>query len=313
MARHSLNAQHRRHWWRRAVPAGGVLAAMCATVVGVAGAMPSTSTTDVTFVPLTPAHVLFSGKSIGANKTFAGVVIGGATTAPTNATTVQIKVAAKGTTTGVLNFYPTGNPSGGSGQSLSYSATNSTTTIEENVGLKDELTFANNGSGTATVTATLIGYSTQVTAGDIGGTGGSTGEVLTNNGSGGTGWASPGGYAFGTYTTTGLFGPNSMTIASVDVFPGAWVASWSGAVLVLNGQTTVQCQIVSPGGNIVGETAATIPSGSTASMSARGLFRTTGGTLTFRCNASAPGVQMTMGNLDVTTLQIADGPGVALN
>jgi hypothetical protein len=160
-------------------------------VVGVAGAAPTTSTTDVTFVSLTAPHQVLSG-TIAANKTLSEVVIGGSTTVPADATTVKLTVTAKGAAGGVLNFYPAGNLAGASGQTLSYpsGSTVAATTIEENVGQSGELTFANAGTGSATVVAKLIGYSTQVTAGDLNGVGGSNGQVLTNDGAGGASWQS---------------------------------------------------------------------------------------------------------------------------
>ena len=168
---------------------------MCAvggiTLAGVAAASP-TSTTSVSFVALNPAHKVLSAATIAANKTSSPVVAGGATTVPTNATAVQLTVIAKGAAGGVLNFYPAQNVSGGSGQSLPYPSGSGSvsTTIQENIGQGDALTFANASSGSVVVTATITGYSTQVTAGTINGTGGTTGQVLTNTGTG-TSWQNP--------------------------------------------------------------------------------------------------------------------------
>jgi hypothetical protein len=176
---------------RRAVPVAvaAVAAAGALAVAGIAGAAPTSSTTDVAIVPLTLGHKVLSNVTISANKTTSPVVAGASTTVPTNATTVRLTVTAKGAKAGVLNFYPAGNLGGGSGQSLAYPAgTLVSTTIQENVGQSNELTFANAGTASVVVNATLTGYSTQVTAGDIGGTGGSNGQVLTNNGSGGAAW-----------------------------------------------------------------------------------------------------------------------------
>jgi hypothetical protein len=124
--------------------------------------------------------------TFAANKTDSVVVIGSSTTVPSDATTVQLNVAAKGTKGGVIAVYPAGNPAGGSGQSLAYAAGSvlASTTVEENAGQAGELTFANSGVASATVTASVTGYSTQVTAGDINGVGGTAGQALTNTGSG---------------------------------------------------------------------------------------------------------------------------------
>lgn len=157
-------------------------------IAGVAGA--TGSTTEVSFVALSPARTVLSNASIAANKTNSPVVIGSTTTVPSNATAVQLTVTAKGASSGTLAFYPALNPSGGSGQSLHYPGSNlvATTTIQENVGQAGELTFFNNGAGSATVTAKITGYSTQVTAGDINGVGGTSGQLLTNDGAGGAVW-----------------------------------------------------------------------------------------------------------------------------
>ena len=181
----------RRRSWRRPMALVGVAVLAVGMLAGVAGA--SGTTTNVTFVPLSPAKVILSNVNIGANKTSSAVVIGGTTTVPSNATTVQLTVTAKGASIGTLNFYPTLNPSGGSGQTLAYPGSNvaASTTIQENVGQASSLTFANSGIGTATVTAKITGYSTQVTAGDINGVGGTNGQVLTNDGAGGAAWTTP--------------------------------------------------------------------------------------------------------------------------
>jgi hypothetical protein len=274
--------QARRQWLRRG-GAVGVAAAAGLLVVGVAGATPTTSTTDVTFVPVTPTHVLFSGKSIAANKSFSAVVIGGATTAPTNATTVQVKVSAKGAAGGVLNFYPAGNVGGGSGQFLSYPSGNGTVseTIEENVGLKDELTFANTGSGSATVTATLLGYSTQVTAGDMSPTGGTAGQVLTNTGVGAVWQTHTHAYSNSLINVTSVT-TTASTILSLAVPAGSYEVS--AHFTPQGGGNYGSCYLMSPGNNpIAFGTVSLSPSNPFESASMDGLVTTTGGNLSLSC------------------------------
>ena len=161
-------------------------------LAGVAGA--SGTTTNVSFVALSPAKLLLSNVSIVSKKTNSPVVIGGATTVPSDATTVELQVSAKSATAGTLDFYPALNPTGGSGQTLAYPSGNvlATATIQENVGQSGEVTIYNAGSATAVVTVKILGYSTQVTAGDINGVGGTAGQVLTNDGNGGTSWQTVG-------------------------------------------------------------------------------------------------------------------------
>ena len=180
-----------RRSWRRAMALVATAVLAVGMLAGVAGA--SGSTTNVTFVPLTPTKLLLSNVTIASKKTNSPVVIGGTTTVPADATTVELTVSAKGASAGTLQFYPALNPSGGSGQTLAYPGSNVvvSTTIQENVGQSGELTFYNNGIGSAVVTARIIGYSTQVTAGDINGVGGTSGQVLTNDGSGGAAWQTP--------------------------------------------------------------------------------------------------------------------------
>jgi hypothetical protein len=110
--------------WRRPVAIGAVLAAAAGGSVGftlAANASGSGSTTDVTFIPVSPAYKLLTAKSMATNSTLNEVVSGAKTTVPTDATTVELNVEAGGTTAGILNFHPTGNLLGGSGQSLSWS------------------------------------------------------------------------------------------------------------------------------------------------------------------------------------------------
>ena len=145
---------------------------------------PHVTTTGVQFVALNPPVTVLNNKAIALNKSFSVIVIGGKTTVPTNATTVQLSVTAGGTAAGIVNIFPAGNPSGGSGQFMQWAAGSSQTqTIVENVGTRDELTFADN-TGAAKVTAVITGYSTQVADGDISPADGTAGQVLTNTGTG---------------------------------------------------------------------------------------------------------------------------------
>jgi len=224
-------------WRSRRRRGGGAATALCAvgglTLAGVAAASP-TSTTSVSFVALNPAHKVLSAATIAANKTSSPVVAGGATTVPTNATAVQLTVIAKGAAGGVLNFYPGQNVSGGSGQSLPYPSGSGSvsTTIQENIGQADELTFANASSGSVVVTATITGYSTQVTAGTINGTGGTTGQVLTNTGTGAS-WANLPAIPFGTNPNPASPGTQggSCTLGQVLLMAGTvYPTNWMPAI-----------------------------------------------------------------------------------
>jgi hypothetical protein len=179
----------RRRSLRRPVAIASISVLTLGVLAGVAGA--SGSTTNVSFTLLTPSKVLLTNASIAAHKTNSPVVIGGTTTVPSDATTVELAVSAKGATSGTLDFYPADNVDA-AGQTLTYPSGNAwvTTTIYENVGQSGEVTFYNAGTGTAVVSAKIVGYSTQVTAGDISPADGTTGQVLTNTGTGAQ-WSDP--------------------------------------------------------------------------------------------------------------------------
>ena len=180
----------RRRSVRRVAAATALLAA---AGFGATAALadPPAPQTQVTIIPLTLAHKV-ANVTIAANKTYSTQVSGANTTVPANATTVQITVTAKGAAGGTIDIYPAGNPSGGSGQTVSFPAGNvlSSNIVEEKIGEASKVTFLNNSAGSAVVTATLNGYSTQVTYADINGAGGTNGQVLTNTGTG-TQWTTP--------------------------------------------------------------------------------------------------------------------------
>jgi hypothetical protein len=276
-------------------------------LVGVAVATPTTSTTDVAIVPLTVGHKVLSGATIHANSSASPVVSGGSTTVPTNATTVRVTVLAKGAAAGVLSFYPYGNPSGGSGQTLAYPAGSVavTGTIQENIGQSNKLTFANAGAGSVVVTATLTGYSTQVTAGDINGTGGTAGQVLTNNGTGGASWESAGA-AYGGRSGDAMANPNGVQVASVTVPAGSYTVSFTagGQDLAATVEEHAACYLLSPDGGIsnaisVGLVALSA-SATQESIAASGLLTTSGGTVIVTCYASTTHIDIRNPSLILT-------------
>lgn len=227
--RHSLPASpRRRHLITGAVGAavGGVL------VATFAGANPATTdTTDVAFVSI-PAKQVMGNNSIAAGKVESAVVIGGTTTVPSNATTVQLLVTVRGTKDGTLKLYPAGNPAGTSGDTLSWPAGGTaTTTMAENVGMSNKVSVENGSLAAAIVTVKITGYSTQVTAGGINGSGGSAGQALVNNGAGGVVWGEPG-RAYSSYQAAS----QNITFAgavmrTVNVPPGAYVLRFNGTVV----------------------------------------------------------------------------------
>jgi hypothetical protein len=274
--------------WRRLAAVGLGTALVAGSVIGVAGASPTTSTTDVTFVTLTPAHKVLSA-TIAANKSTVAVVSGGSTTVPTNATTVQVVLTAKGVKAGVINIYPTGNISGGSGQFLSYPGFNTveSATIQENIGQANELTFANSGFGSATVTATVTGYSTQVTAGDINGIGGSAGQVLTNDGPAGVSWGPGGGAVYADQQTSIDFLTTSASaVVSVTVPAGTYAVSVNAdARSTKAGFDEVACYLLTPTGTIIDDSFTELNGQSyfAEPVSLSGVMTTTGGSVNLNC------------------------------
>jgi hypothetical protein len=215
------------------------------TVATVSFAIPTTSTTNVAFISLTTPRKVLNAVSVAANKSTSAVIAGGTTTVPTNATAVKLTVTAKGTAGGTLNFYPAGNDAGGSGQYLSYPSGNSpvSATIEENIGQSDELTVANSGSGSAVVSMTVLAYSTQVTAGDLNGVGGTNGQVLTNDGVGGASWHDPAGPQ--TYASRLNDWPGNFTLT--DFIPaGTYLVTMKTDGFSI-GAATFNCSVQTPG------------------------------------------------------------------
>jgi hypothetical protein len=291
------------------------------------------STTDVHFLSLAPPFKLFTNHAFAANSSFSAVVIGGSTTVPSNATTVELDLTAGGASSGVMNIVPAG-ASGGSGQFLEWGAGSSNSqTIEENVGTKDELTFALQG-GAAKATATIIGYSTQVTDGDISGLDGNTGQVLTDNGSGAS-WENPsvgsggisgaGGSAGQVLTNNGSGGAvwqgssvdpatgwtqasgggipietgsptNETTVASVTLPAGSYYLSFDGTVTAGATSTSVSCEIWSPQAGTIDGSELSVAAGQDSTMAIQGLSTSAAGTFTVRCEAGASEVQVGFGN-----------------
>jgi hypothetical protein len=309
--------------WRRPIAIGAALAVTAGMSVGFTMAANATgggSTTDVSFVTVSPAYKLLTARSMSTNSSLNEVVIGGRTTVPTNATTVELSVEAGGTTAGVMNFYPTGNSGGGSGQFLQWSGGGTDTqTIQENVGASDELTF-NLVGATAKVTATIVGYSTQVTDGDVSGLDGTGGQVLTNNGSGGAAWQGPtGGPAASDQNQSEVQLNNNTytTVASLTVPAGTYEVSFTGdAINLSNSSDGVFCLLRSPSDAYVNYAGLSdLPPDQSADMATQGLDQTTGGTFTMQC-ADYNGANTVMGwNNDSTldAVQVSGGSGSVTN
>lgn len=274
--------------WRRRVAMASVTAMSAIALVSVAGAAPTTDTTAVDFVAI-PAKTVMGSNSIPAGKTESAVVIDGSTTVPSNATTVQIQATVKGTANGTISFFPAGNEAGGAGHTLSWNAGQTVTGITaENVGMSNKVSVKNLSAKAAVVTLKLIGYSTQVTAGGINGSGGSPGQVLTNTGAGAT-WQTPS-------TAHGLnnaayvaLAPSSLTqVAALTVPAGSYAVSYAGDFYNQNSSDQlVFCKMNSPSGSQMTANYGSASTGLDESLAMQGLLKTSGGTIRVLCQPSA--------------------------
>lgn len=168
------------------------LATAVLIAVGVTGATADSRTTNVAITPLTPVKTVTAGVSVAAGKSYAFVGSGGSTTVPTNALVIRLAVTVKGAAGGTLSFASLGVPAEVSPTKVTWPAGGTGTgTVNVNLGASNKVVVTNASTGSATVGLKITGYSTQVVAGGISGTGGSGGQVLTNNGDGTVAWKSP--------------------------------------------------------------------------------------------------------------------------
>lgn len=246
---------------------------------------------DVAFTPLVPAKTVLSG-TIGANSVKQVVVSGGTTTVPTNATTIQMTVTSKGAQAGSLTFYPSGNPAGSSGQTVSWSAGGSgTATITTDVGQKNSVAFKNNSGATATVKATVTGWSTDVEADDVSSLGGSNGQVLTDTGAGAA-WQNPqlpSAYFTRNANYTTLT-PSVTTVASLVVPAGTYEVDATTSAYFQGTAGYFYCYLAGPTGPITGYRYGNVNSANifNTTLTFNALVQTSGGTITLQCADVAP-------------------------
>jgi len=289
--------------------AAAITLGTAATVAVIASAAVATtpgSTTDVAYIAVN--HRVLNNTYVAAHGATSPVVIGGSTTVPTDATAVRLSVTVKGSAAGSLLIYPAGNLDGASGDTVSWTVAKSGAGIvSENVGTANEVTFVNTTGRPINITATLIGYSAQVSAGDISGQGGSAGQVLTNDGGGGASWQTP------APATVYDDGPASSSIpttqqsgypAYVPLPAGHYLVQATATVERYTNDATAQCQLVNGETFAVVNTAWASVTGSApdASISLQAVITTTGdyGGVGFRCTATAPG---NLRNFTLTALQ----------
>jgi hypothetical protein len=265
-------------------------AAIAAVITGIAladaGSPPGSG-----YVTVSPAHRILSG-TVGAGATLSEVAVGGSTTVPTNATAVQMTVTAKDTKAGSVQIFPAGDPTAGGATSVTFAAgTTATATVNETVGASSKISFKNTAAATVTVTATITGYSTQLTAANIAPDGGSSGQVLTNTGTGASWQNLPQTKAFAqsqTELSGGVLLSNTSptSVATVVVPAGSYVVTFTGTVFNGNDNSSdfFVCHLVAPSGNNVSSFDGSGEISQESTVSNQVLLRTSGGgTIAAKC------------------------------
>ncbi|MGN6721565.1 MAG: hypothetical protein ACTHJM_03010 [Marmoricola sp.] len=262
-----------------------IVAALAAGMIGSAVAAPFSSSpdsTDVGFISIAP-HRLLTNVSIASKHSSSPVVIGGSTTVPTDATTVQLSITAHSVGGGTIAIYSTGNPGADDHFLYYYKNTTVSGLYNEHPGLGNEVTLTNTGLSAVTVTVSIVGYSTQVNAGSINGSGGSAGQVLTNTASGAT-WQTQGdAYAapLGEWVNVDPSG-NMVPVATLNVPAGSYNVQ---AVLELDsGPGRLLCTLVSPrGGRVAYAPVLATMNDQFLLAPIGGLLTTSGGTVSLTC------------------------------
>jgi hypothetical protein len=287
---------------RRSLLVGGTVLVTGLVLAGIPGSAPAAGpTTAVAFVPV-PAKTVLNG-SVAAHGTTSVAVIGGSTTVPSDATTVRLDVTVKGTKAGTITIYAAGVPT--PADSVSWGAGSSATaTVQESVGLNSKISVTNSSLGSATVTLKITGYSTQVTAAGINGSGGSPGEVLTDTGSGAA-WQ-PASTAVG-QATGGIPMPlNAYTqVGAVTVPAGSYWVMFDGDIYDPGAASAETCFLRAPNGGTIDFSFVSTPAPSHDSdVVLQGLFSTAnGGTATVQCSPYA-GTSPQMYHHSMTALSV---------
>lgn len=290
-------ASRRRSWF-----VGAAVLTTGLVLAGIPGSAPAAGpTTQVAVVPV-PAKTVLNG-SVAAHGTTSVAVIGGSTTVPSNATTVRLDVTVKGTKAGTITIYPAGVPT--PADSVSWAAASSATaTVQENVGLNGKISVTNSSLAAATVTLKITGYSTQVTAAGINGSGGSPGQVLTNTGSGAA-WQ-PASTAVGQVGGSVSLPLNSLVqVATVNVPAGSYWAVFDGDFYDPSAAANGLCYLMAPNnGSVDYAYMSTAAAGKDADVALQGLLSTTsGGTIKVQCYSTV-GTAPSMYHHSLTALSV---------
>lgn len=301
----------RRPWRRAKVIAGVTLAG--AMVMGMATASTPGHPADVTYISLSVPHKILSGAYIGKGATISPVAIGGSTTVPTDATSVQMTVAVKSTAAGSLSVFPTDHASSTTADTISFSAGSVVTTqvSKQSPGLSNKVSFKNGGTATAIVTVTITGYSTQTTASNISGSGGVAEQVLTNTGTGAQ-WKTPT-PTYGSKNPDYVSLTGSPTITSVTVPAGSYALNAATTAFGNGAPSYGYCFVVTPGGVILDDRFFNLDSSIfNTSMALQGLLQTTGGRVFIQCSPINGSASVYNTVLTLTRVGSVSGGAVAL-
>jgi hypothetical protein len=299
---------------RRRRPAAVVIGVSVVVLLaaGLTAAQATSSTTNVAITPLSPVKTVAAAKSIPASGTFAFLAAGGTSTVPSDAHVVQLGITVKGSQAGTLSFYPLGDPGSASPTTVAWSAGGTGAgTVNVNVGMSDKVVIANNSSAAATVGIKITGYSTQITAAGISGSGGTAGQVLTNTGSGAA-WQSHG-QAYSSYPgffVVGISATAPTTIVSVPVPAGTYYVSGVGTFQASGGgRASAQCALKAPNGAIMQNTIGVADSTTIndTALSLSGVTTTGGGTIRVDCQSFAG--SSTAGNMSLVALKLDSATG----
>ena len=201
-----------------------------------------------------PTKQIAYKKSVAANKHLVLDAIGGNTTIPSNATTVELQVTVipSGTGSGSVLVSPAANEA--LGVDVAWDGGQTTQTIRVGIGLRDQVTVKNTSAATVKVSVSLKGYSTQVTADGINGSGGDVGTALLNDGNGHAYWGDPGsgGGAGSTRTYADVnvgvqVGSTERVIAHVNVPSGDYVLTATGTAQGQSTDETYECDLKQDG------------------------------------------------------------------
>lgn len=256
-----------------------------------------------------------SNASVGAGVAKPVVLSGGTTTVPTNATTILMTVTAKGAKAGTMTFYPLGNPSGGTSVEVAWAAGGSdTAVVTTDIGQKNSVAFKNSSAGAATVTATITGYSTEVELDDISSQGGSTGQVLTDDGDGAT-WQDPqlpSAFYTRNQTYTPLNSVDYLSLASLTLPAGKYAvdAAVSG-YSPTGGFGYFGCYVAGPGGGVVSQRFGNVSVDiRNATLAMDGFVSTTGATVKINCLLAGGTVWAYEATIMATRVGATTGPVV---